>query len=154
AYQNRTAYLEEKQVENINQRGKEFVALRLITSIWQRFVLGSPPPTVVELACELCVPTRLTQQILQTLGATRLVVEVCGADPAYVPARPMETINCHHILLAMRATPGQELDMRDDPERREVYGEFQRIQEAEQQAASSVTLLALVSRAERKELTQ
>jgi hypothetical protein len=88
------------------------------------------------------------QQVLQTLLAARLVVEVSRGEPAYAPARPIETINAHHILMAMRATLGQELVTRDEPVRAEVFGEFARIQDAEREAASSVTLLALVNRAQ------
>ena len=50
AYQNRAAYFEEKQIENINQRGREFIALRLMTCIGQRFLQGEPPPGLVEIA--------------------------------------------------------------------------------------------------------
>jgi membrane protein len=148
AFQNRRTYLEEKQVENINQRGREFIALRLMTFIGQRYLAGEPPPSVVDMAEELTVPTRLIQQILETLVAARLVVETAGDETAYLPARPMESITCHDLLLAMRASQGQELETRQEPTRQEVYGEFQRIQEAERAAASSVTLLALVNRAQ------
>ena len=55
-------------------------------------------------------------------------------------------MNAHHILQAMRAGGGQELLLRDEPARAEVYGEFARIEEAERQAAASVTMLDLVSR--------
>jgi len=48
----------------------------------------------------------------------------------------------------MRTGAGQDLRMRDEPARAEVYGEFARIEEAERQAASSVTMLALVNRAQ------
>jgi membrane protein len=147
AFQNRSVYAEERQVENINQRGREFIALRLMTLAGQRFALGDPPCTVAEMAEEIGVPTRLVHQIMQTLASARLVVETSG-DPAYVPARPMETINCHDILEAMRVTRGQALATRDSPARAEVFGEFQRIQEAERQAASSVSMLALVNRAQ------
>jgi DNA-binding IscR family transcriptional regulator len=102
------------------------------------------------MAEELGVPTRLIQQIMQTLSAARLAVEAAGLETSYLPARPMEQITCHDILLAMRSTPGQELATRDEPTRTEVYGEYQRIQEAERQAASSVTMLALVDRAQRQ----
>jgi hypothetical protein len=78
----------------------------------------------------------------------RLVVEVAGSEPAYAPARPLDAINCHHILLAMRATQGQELLTREEPVREEVFGEFARIQAAEKDAASTVTMLALVNRAQ------
>jgi len=40
------------------------------------------------------------------------------------------------------------LATRDEPTRIEVFGEFARIQEAERQAADSVSLLALVNRAQ------
>jgi hypothetical protein len=53
----------------------------------------------------------------------------------------------------MRATQGQELATRDEPSRAEVYGEFQRIQEAERQVASAVTMLALANRAQAHLLT-
>jgi len=152
AYQNRATYVEEKQIENINQRGREFVALRLMTCVGLRFGRGEPPPGEVEIGKELGVPTRLVRQIMQTLCAARLVLEVTGPECGYVPARPLETITCHDILIAMRASQGQELATRDEPMRVEVYGEFSRIQEAERQAAGSVTLLGLVNRANTKSI--
>jgi hypothetical protein len=67
----------------------------------------------------------------------------------------LETITCHDILLALRASQGQELATRDEPARSEVYGEFHRIEEAERHAAASVTMLALVNRAQApKSLTE
>ncbi len=147
-FQNRRAYLQEIQAETVNQRGREFVALRLITCIGQWFQRGHGPPTLSEVTEELGVPTRLAQQVMKTLVAAKLVVEVAGPETAYAPARPLETINCHEILVAMRATSGQELATRDEPSRDEVFGEFARIQAAEKQAASAVTVLALVNRAQ------
>lgn len=148
AFQNRAIYAEERQVENINQRGREFIALRLMTVVGQRFIKGEPPCSVVEVAEELGVPTRLVQQIMQTLASARLVLETAGPETAYTPARPIENITCYDILEAMRAADGQELATRDEPTRLEVYGEFQRIQEAERRAAGSVSMLALVNRAQ------
>jgi membrane protein len=146
AYQNRRAYLQDKLAENVNQRGREFVALRLMTCIGQRFQRCLPPSTVQEISAELGIPTRLAQQVLHTLLAARLVTETAGADPAYAPARPLDSMNAHHILQAMRAGSGQELPLRDEPARAEVYGEFARIEAAERQAAASVTMLDLVNR--------
>jgi len=148
AFQNRDSYLQDKLAENVNQRGREFVALRLMTCIGQRFERGLPPVTVPEMSRELGIPSKLIQQVLQTLLAARLVVEVSGGEAGYTPARPLDAINCHHILLAMRATQGQELVTREEPVREEVFGEFARIQAAEKEAASSVTMLALVNRAQ------
>jgi membrane protein len=148
AFQNRSAYLQEQLAENVNQRGREFVALRLMTCIGQRFAGGQPPATIRKLSSELGIPTKLVQQVLRTLLAAGLVVEVNGTEPAYTPARPLEAINCHHILTAMRATHGKEPATRDEPVRIEVLGEFARIQAAERAAASTVTMLALVQRAD------
>ena len=147
AFQNRALYFQERLAENVNQRGREFVALRLMTCIGQRFQRGLRPQTGQEMSDELCVPSRLVQQLLQTLVAAHLVIEVSGPEAAYTPGRPLEQINAHHILQAMRAR-GQELMTRDEPVRQEVYGEFARIEEAEKAAASSITMLALVHRAE------
>ncbi len=146
AFQNRRAYLQDKLVENVNQRGREFIALRLMTCIGQRFQRGQPPVTLQEISLELDIPSRLTQQVLQTLLAARLVSEIAGTESSYTPARPLENITAFHILHAMRAGGGQELSARDGPVRAEVYGEFARIEEAERQAASSVTMLTLVNR--------
>ncbi len=146
AFQNRRAYLQDKLVENVNQRGREFIALRMMTCIARQFQRGQPPLTLPEISAELGIPTRLGQQILQTLLAARLVTEVAGAESAFAPARPLDAINGHHVLQAMRAGSGQELPLRDEAARTDAYGEFARIEEAERQAASAVTLLALVSR--------
>jgi membrane protein len=148
AFQNRKAYLQDKLAENVNQRGREFVALRLMTCIGQRFQNGQPPVTIQEISTELGIPTRLAQQVLHTLLAARLVTEIAGPESAYAPARPLEAMNAHHILQAMRTGGGQELPSPNEPMRAEVYGEFARIEEAERQAAASVTMLALVNRAQ------
>jgi membrane protein len=147
AFQNRKLYLQERIAENVNHRGREFVALRLMTCIGQRFQRGFPPPSSQEMSEELCIPSRLVQQVLQTLIAAHLVIEVSGLEPAYTPGRPLEQITAHHILQAIRAR-GQELLTRNEPVREEVYGEFARIQAAEKLAASSITMLALVHRAD------
>ena len=146
AFQNRKTYLEEKQVENVNQRGREFVALRVMTALSQHFDRGEAPPTLMTISQELNVPSRLIRQILNTLVSARLVAETSGVEPGYLPARALANINCHDVLLALRASQGHELATRDEPVRAEVYGEFHRIEEADRQAASLVTMLQLAQR--------
>lgn len=148
AFQNRASYLQDRLVENVNQRGREFVALRLMTWIGQRFYRGQSPATIREISMELGIPSKLVQQVMRTLLLAGLVVEVAGPETGYSPARPLDTITCHHILLAMRATHGQEPATRDEPVREEVLGEFARIQAAEREAASSVTMFMMVHRAQ------
>ena len=146
ACQNRAAYLQDRLADNVNQRGREFVALRLMTCLGQRFQSGARPATVFQLSAELGIPSRLTQSVLRTLAHTRLVTEVAGAEAAFAPARPLESINAYDILLALRTGAGQELPLLEEPALAEIYGEFTRIEKAEREAASSITLLALASR--------
>jgi membrane protein len=150
AFQNRKAYLQEKIVENVNQRGREFIALRLMTLVGQRFQNGEPAATLEQISVALGIPTKLVQQVLQPLLSARLVTESAGAEPAYLPARPLDAINAHHVLRAVRAGAGQDLVTRDEPARTEILGEFTKIEEAERAAASSLTMLALVNRAQKQ----
>lgn len=146
AFQNLETYLQERAAEGVNQRGREFIAFRLMTAICLRFQNSFPPISMNQLASELTIPTRLVHEVLQTLRGARLVVELNDREIGFVPARPLDQITCHDILQAMRAGQGQELATRDEPMRKEVFGEFQRILDAERDAASSVTMLALVNR--------
>jgi hypothetical protein len=75
-----------------------------------------------------------------------LVTEVAGAEAAFVPARPLENINAYDILLAMRTGSGQELPLREESALAEIYGEFTRIEKAERETASAISMLALVNR--------
>ena len=146
AFQNRAAYLQDRLADNVNQRGREFVALRLMTCLGQRFQNGLRSATVFQLSTELGIPSRLTQSVLRTLAHTQLVTEVAGAEAAFAPARPLETINAYDILLAMRTGTGQELPMCEEAMLTEIYGEFARIEKAERETASTISLLALANR--------
>jgi membrane protein len=150
AWQNRQSYLQDKFVENVNQRGREFIALQLMTLIGGRFQRGEPATTLQQISATLGIPTKLAQQVLQPLLAAQLVTEIAGAEPAYLPARPLDAINAHHILRAIRAGSGQDIATRDEPARAEVLGEFAKIEEAERAAASSVTLLTLATRSQKQ----
>jgi membrane protein len=149
AIQNRASYLQDKLVENVNQRGKEFIALRILTLIGQKFQRGEPPATLAQISAEIGIPSKLAQQILQPLLAARIVTEIAGAEAAFTPTRPLDDINAHHILRALRGQ-GQQTATRDEPVRAEVLGEFGKIEEAEREAATKITLLALVNRAQKQ----
>jgi membrane protein len=152
AFQNRAAYLQDRLADNVNQRGREFVALRIMTLLAQRFQNGLKPATILQLSTELGVPSRLSQSVLRTLAAARLVTETAGAESAYTPARPLDTITAYDILYALRTANGQELQLRDEPALAEIYGEFARIEQAEREAASKISLVELANRMPRAEL--
>jgi len=147
AFQNRLVYVQEKKAESVSQRGREYVALRVMAYLAQRFDPGEKPPTQLEIGTELGVPSRLVGRVLGPLLEARLALEVCSDnEPAYVPGRPIETITCHDVLFIMRAGLSQELETRDDPSRALVCSEFERIEEAERKAGRAVTLKDLVAR--------
>jgi membrane protein len=146
AYQNRAAYLQDRLADNVNQRGREFVALRIMTSLGQRFQNGERPASLLQLSMELGVPSRLTHSVLRTLAHAQLVTEAAGVESAYVPARPLETITAYDILLALRTANGQDLPYHEQPALAEIYGEFSRIEQAEREIAGKISLLALANR--------
>jgi len=146
AVQNRAAYLQDRLADNVNQRGREFVALRLMTRLGERFQSALPPATVFQLSTELGIPSRLTQSVLRMLTHKQLVMEIVGAEAGFAPARPLDAINAYDILQAMRTGTGQELPLREEPGLAEIYGEFARIEQAERAAAGAITLRLLVNR--------
>jgi membrane protein len=148
AYQNRRAYLQEKQAESVNQRGREFIALRMMTLIGQKFHCGEKPPTTNEIGESLSVSSRLIGEVIQPLLQTKLAVEVATPEVAYCPARPLETISYEDIIRSLRAGQGQEPATREEPMRELVRGALDEIQQAEQRVARAVTLQGMVERAE------
>ncbi len=88
-------------LENVNQRGREFIALRLMTCIGHRFLNGLPPVSLQHISVELGIPSRLAQQVLQTLLSARPVVEtgepgtwLCAGPPRW--RRSMLMTSCMH----------------------------------------------------------
>jgi membrane protein len=148
AFQNRRAYVQEKQAESVNQRGREFIALRLMTFVGQKFHRGEKPPSEDEIGEALAVSSRLISQIIEPLLLSKLLVEVATPEPAYCPARPLETISCEDILLTLRVGRGHEPSTRAEPARDLVRGAFDAIQAAEQNMAKALTMREMVERAE------
>ena len=147
AYQNRRAYIQERQTENVNERGREFVALRLMTYIAQQFHHGERPPTSLQIAEALSVPSQLVSKVMEPLLETKLILGVASAIPgetAYAPGRPLGQISYLNILDSIRAGQGQELGTRDEPSRTMVRGKFDEILAAEKKIADSITLQSLV----------
>ena len=143
AWQNRDAYIQEKQAESVNQRGREFVALRLMTHIARNFLAGAQPLSLVQLSKELAVPSQLAQRILCALVQNGLLVEVNDRDVRFSPGRPLDRISAYHVVNALRAGSGHELATTEDPSRLLVRTEFERIMLAEREAGDAVTMQSL-----------
>jgi membrane protein len=143
AWQNRAAYILEKQAGSISQRGREFIALRLMTHLAQNFAQGGRPLSTIQLSKQLAIPGQLTQKVLCTLTTAGLLVEVADTDNRFSPGRPLERITAYDIIAAMRAGSGFELSTTEDDVRGLVRAEFERMIVAERDAGASVTLQTL-----------
>jgi membrane protein len=140
AFQNRESYVEGKQIEGVHQRGREYVAWRIMAHLAQSFHQGDPAPGVNRIAAAIGVPTRLVAQVLRSLLQAHLVVEVIDPENGYAPGRALEQITAHDVLMAMRVGQGYELAIPGHAEGTRVRTEFERVSQAEKKAAASVTM--------------
>jgi membrane protein len=145
AWQNRRRYYQERMTENVNQRGREFLALRVMTFVAQRFYNGTTPPTLIEISEILSVPSKLLQKVVEPLIQTGLLIETASKETSYTPGRPLGKISYDDILQSMRCGIGQEVPTRDDSGRAIVRNEMEKIESARSVVASSITLDKLVT---------
>jgi membrane protein len=151
AQQNRRVIAQQAQAEGVNQRGREFVALRLMTFIGQRFQRGEQPPGANSIAESLGVPSAMINQILQPLARGRLLVETTSPEPGLCPARPLHRITCRDILEALRTDGGRGPATRQEPAREMVRRALEEVNEAERLAGGALSLRSLVDRAGNEE---
>lgn len=144
AWQNRRRYYQERMTEHVNQRGREFVALRVMTFIAQRFADSTPPPTLLEISEVLAVPSKLLQKVIEPLLQTGLIVEVASKETAYTTGRRLAKISYDDIMQAMRCGMGQEIPTRQDSGYALVKTEMEKIESARSSVAGAITLDKLV----------
>ncbi len=143
AWQNRAAYILEKQAGSISQRGREFLALRLMTHVAQNFARGGRPFSTLQLSAQLAIPGQLAQKVLGALTVGGLLVEVVDVEARYSPGLPLDRITAYDIIAALRPGGGQDLSTTEDEARQIVRTEFDRMIVAERDAGASVTLQTL-----------
>lgn len=146
-FQNRGAYLQDRQAESIHQNGREFAALRLMTAIGMYFQRGERPPAASSLANQLGIPPKLAASLLRSLTSSGLLHETSGAEAAFVPAKPLNEVSLQSILLAIRTAHGRDLSTAEDAGRQPVTQALDAVRKAENSMASSLTLAQLVSEA-------
>lgn len=146
AFQNREAYLSEKQAESVNQRGRELTALRIMATAGRHFDEGRRAPSINQFADMLGVPTKLVSQLLHVLLRAGLIVETHDRECGYAPARPLNQITAYDVLHAFRVGHGQDFADRERAVDVAVLNEFDRICQVEHSAAGSVTLQDLVAK--------
>lgn len=148
AFQNRVAYLQEKEAQRINFLGREYLALRIMTLIAQRFDdFKGGAPGVIDIAHALRVSTRLVDDILKSMAAAGLVMETVGRETGYTLTRPLEKVSCHDILMALRTARGDITDTAEDTAKHAVDVVFEKVLSAEKAVSARTTLRQLVDEA-------
>ncbi len=143
-FQNRGAYLQERQADSIHQNGREFAALRLMTAIGISFQRGERPPAASALANRLGIPPKLAASLLRSLATAGLLHETTGVDSTFVPGRPLDELSLHSILQAVRTAHGRDLSTAEDSGRIPVAEALDAVRQAEGAVASSLSLARLV----------
>lgn len=147
AFQNRVAYLQEKEAQQINFLGRQYMALRIMTLLGRRFRdPDGKPPSVIEIAQVLRVSTRLVKDILNAVIEHELVTETAGEEVGHTLARPLENISCHDILMAMRTHRGDVTSSADDYAKEVVDDLFKRVMDAEKSVSATTSLGDLVEK--------
>jgi membrane protein len=146
-FQNRGAYLQDRQAESIHQNGREFAALRLMTAIGMCFQRGERPPAAASLANQLGIPPKLAASLLRSLASSGLLHETSGAEATFVPAKPLNEVSLHSILLAIRTAHGRDISTAEDAGRLPVTQALDAVRTAENSMASTLTMAQLVGEA-------
>ena len=146
-FQNRGAYLQDRQADSIHQNGREFAALRLMTAIGMCFQRGERPPAASSLANQLGIPPKLAASLLGSLASSGLLHETSGAEASFVPAKPLNEVSIHSILLAIRTAHGRDISTAEDAGRQPVTQALDAVRKAENSSASTFTLVQLVDEA-------
>lgn len=147
AFQNRVAYLQEKEAQRINFLGKEYLALRIMTFVGDRFNdLHAHPPGVIDIAQALRVSTRLVDDILKSMVAGGLVMETRNQETGFTLTRPLEKISCYDILMTLRTARGQTTEPVEDDARKAIDDIFEKVLLAEKSVSGRTSLRDLVDR--------
>lgn len=81
---------------------RERIGIWLVAKACRDFATGSGPQRIAELSAELDVPGEVLENIAQDLVAARLLLEIEGDDPGFVPARLPTQIFVIEVRRALR----------------------------------------------------
>ena len=143
-WQNRRVYWQERIARNINQAGRELVAVGVMACVSRRFLEGESAPTIIELANEVGVPSQVVAQIVAPLQAAGLVVEVTGRQTGFFPGRAPERITLFDVIRAMRYSGGVQIQPRGEQVPSGVFEALRQIRFAEEEQGKQFTLARLI----------
>lgn len=86
----------------LSPRQREKSGLWVMTLITQRFCRKEPAISMDEMESEIGLSNANLQMIIDALEQSKLVTEVSGKEPSYVPARDVSTITVKEVLHSLR----------------------------------------------------
>ncbi len=86
----------------LSNRVREKLALCVMALIGRRYYRNQPACTAEELAQSANVPTRAIESILAAIEHSGIIVQIAREPPAYLPARPLESVSIKDVFDAVR----------------------------------------------------
>ena len=147
AFQNYESYRQEKLADRIHHAGREFLALRVMTVITERFLGAGSAPRIHDLANQLGVASGLTGEIVEQLEENGLIREIQGEANGYLPAKPPADITVNDVLMAIRRGRGIGVVSSDDGMRDEIRTVYNEIETAGEAVGCQCSLADLANKA-------
>lgn len=145
-FQNRRACFQEKQMASFNQASREWVAFQVMIHCARAFRERLAPPSIARLAGVLSLPTGIVTQVAQALLDAHILASVMQPEPGFLPARPLEDISAHDILVALRFGKGQDpMALENDAGEEPLREGLNRIRAAEEKASRELTLARMLA---------
>ena len=147
AFQNYQSYMQEQQNERIHHAGREFLALRLMALVADRFAAGATPPKIQDLANQLGIASGLTMEVMEQLEENQLVSEIQSENGGFLPARPPSTISVDDVLMAIRRGQGIGVVSAEDSLRNEIRDAYDRVEGAASLVSKELTMAEFAKKA-------
>jgi membrane protein len=121
AYQNEHTFAMERDAERASYAYREALAVRAFVEMTRRFEDGLPGFSVAEMAKAWNVPTRLLNEMLESLVEARFVAP-CATEPVtYQPARSPEKTRVLDIIRVVREAGHDPSLLRDEATYHDLY---------------------------------
>ncbi|MCF7669870.1 MAG: YihY family inner membrane protein [Verrucomicrobia bacterium] len=150
AFQNRRFSCMNTRLQLKTAKSRELAALIIMTLLGKNFFMSNKPLTIKEILRVIPAEPSSIHGILYRLVNSGLALEIAGAEAGFSVARSPEHITCQDILEAARKEPdvkenGALAGALISPEILAAESEFNRITNAEREAATTITLSKIIN---------
>jgi membrane protein len=146
AHQNIRTFRREVRAPALNHRLRELLTLAVMETIATAFIANRPCWSAERLAEELDVPVRVVRDLLGELQRAGFLVATLDDLPCYQPAREPDQIMVAEILELVARMGGSWTINRMNDTEQHLAELLRRLENAQQQSLSGLTLRALVLR--------